>query len=146
MAVFATPDFGASGAIVLFLLLVWAVVLSLVAGGFFWAARLLKGPSRARKACGVFLLVLSGSVPLGCCLGPPHLVRLEYGNYPIGRYPNHIKAGMTAEAVREDLGPPHERYDRNGTETWIYWIDSFSIRWFGVEVGPDGRVLNTYGN
>jgi outer membrane protein assembly factor BamE (lipoprotein component of BamABCDE complex) len=89
---------------------------------------------------------VSGSIPLCCCLGPPHVIRLEYGNYPIGRFPNDIRPGMSAEEVVATLGTPHERHSRGDVDSWFYWIDSFGLGWFGVDFGPDGRVTHTYGN
>lgn len=82
-----------------------------------------------------------------CCQGPPHLIRLFYGNSPIGSYPsNKIKEGMSAEEVVAILGTPHERHDSSEGESWYYWIDSFGITWFAVWFGPDGRVVGTRGN
>ncbi len=69
------------------------------------------------------------------------------GYYPIGSYPNNkIQAGMSGEEVVAILGNPHEHYLKNGGENWLYWIDSFGLGWFGVDFGPDGYVVRTYGN
>ena len=39
--------------------------------------------------------------------GPSQVVRLTYGNYPLGNYPdNKVKEGMTAAEVEASLGPP----------------------------------------
>jgi outer membrane protein assembly factor BamE (lipoprotein component of BamABCDE complex) len=70
-----------------------------------------------------------------------------YGNYPLGSYPNsRIRIGMTADEVVATLGTPHQRRKRDEGVTWYYWIDSFGDSWFGVDFGPDGRVVYTYGN
>jgi outer membrane protein assembly factor BamE (lipoprotein component of BamABCDE complex) len=72
---------------------------------------------------------------------------LEYGNYPLGSYPNgKITQGMTKDEVEAILGSPHERFKRDDEETWYYWLDSFRIGFFGVRFGPDGHVTGTHGN
>ena len=53
---------------------------------------------------------------------------------------------MSGEEVVAILGNPHERYLKNGGENWLYWIDSFGLGWFGVDFGPNGYVVRTYGN
>jgi outer membrane protein assembly factor BamE (lipoprotein component of BamABCDE complex) len=100
-------------------------------------------PRAKRWALGV--LLLSAALPLTCCLGPPHFIRLIYGNYPLGRYPSGvIEKGMTADEVLSKLGPPHSR-NRDG-DFWYYMLDSYDIGWFGVHFGPDGKVTGTGGN
>jgi hypothetical protein len=143
---FATPDFGASGGIVCCLAVVWAFILVAVLLAIVKGVKLFNSDSRQARRFGVLLLLASGLVPLSCCFGPSQFVRLEYGNYPLGTYPtNKVQEGMTADEVVAALGTPHERHGDN-KERWYYWIDSFSIRWFSVEFGPDGRVDHTYGN
>jgi hypothetical protein len=147
MMPFATPDFGASAGIGCFVVLAWAFVLLLVGVGVVWGLKLLDGGSPKGRRRGVLLLVVSGLVPLSCCLGPSQVVRLVYGNYPLGHYPNNkVQEGMTAEEVVAVLGPPHERWKKGDGETWCYWIDSFGAYWFAVDFGEDGRVASTYGN
>jgi hypothetical protein len=147
MILLATPDFGSSGAILVVLLLAWAVVLSLVAGGIFWAVRLLKSGSPVRRGYGVFLLLVSGLAPLCCCLGPPHVFRQEYGSYPVTFDAwRKVNPGMTAEEVTAAVGPPHARRGEGEDERWVYYMDSFEIHWVAIAFGPDGRVLRTYGN
>jgi hypothetical protein len=147
MTTFATPDFGASASISLFLLIVWATVLLLVSIGIVKGIRLYnRGSPKVRKYALVLILV-SGLVPLFCYLVPPHVVRLIYGNYPIGSYPNNkIKEAMSTDEVAVILGSPHKRFKEDDGEHWYYWIDSFGIRWFGVRFGPDGHVVGTHGN
>jgi hypothetical protein len=145
--IFATPDFGASAGLGCFLLVVWAFVLVLAMLGVAKGVRLLQTGSPRGRRYGVLLLLASGLVPLSCCVGPSHLVRLVYGNYPLGSYPNgKVQEGMTADEVVGTLGQPHERRKQGEGERWYYWMDSFSMRWFGVDFGPDGRVVRTYGN
>ena len=149
MFVFAAQDFGASGIIVVLVLIAWAVVVLLAAGGVLYGLQLLqRRSSRARKVAGGLLVAVSCLLPIFCYFAPRYLVRLEYGNYPIGRYPsNQIKAGMSNSEVMAMLGPPHERYKESvDGETWIYWIDAYGTHWFGVDFGPDEHVTNTYGN
>jgi hypothetical protein len=180
--IFATPDFGASGGMACFVLLAWAFVLMLAAVGAVRGVRLLGGGSPQGRN-GVLLVLVSVLAPVACCLGPSHVVRLMYGNYPLGSYPNNkIHEGMTADEVVAILGTPHERHKHGGgttdlaaaaastvalsagapgqgpllalpalvpersAESWLYWIDSFSIGWFGLDFGPDGRVVHTYGS
>lgn len=109
---------------------------------------MLHGESPASRKYGFVLIVSSGLLPLLCWQGPQHLVRLTYGNYPLGRYPNRmIEEGMSMEEVRRILGSPHERVKGyEGAESWYYWIDSFSAYYFGVQFDSDERVMGTHGN
>jgi hypothetical protein len=145
--IFATPDFGTSGSIACFLLLVWALVLAFAVWGVARGTQLLGGDSPQDKKRGILLLLVSGLVPFSCCVGPSQVIRLVYGNYPLGRYPdNKVKEGMTAEEVVAALATPHERYKEDDGESWYYWIDSWGLYWFCVRLGPDGRVISTHGN
>lgn len=144
MVLFATPDFGASGVLVLFVLIAWAIVLAFVGIGVVCGSKI---AAQGRRAMGFVCVGISLVVPLMCCFGPPHAIRLMYGNYPLGRYPNGvISEGMTPDDVIARLGTPHERTQRNDRESWYYWLDSFGIGYFGVNFGPDGRVTGTHGN
>ena len=49
---FATPDFGASGIIVLFLLVGWVILLGLVVVGIFLGTRLCRRESARREPSG----------------------------------------------------------------------------------------------
>lgn len=145
--IFATPDFGTSAAVACFVLVVWAFVLLFAGLGVVKGLRLLHTDSSRARRCGVLLLLASVLLPLSCCLGPAQLVRLSYGNYPLGSYPNgKVKEGMTADEVVATLGRPHERHKGGEGESWYYWIDSLGLYWFAVDFGPDGRVEGTHGN
>jgi hypothetical protein len=110
MILFATPDFGTGAMIAVILLIVWAVVLALVAVGLVWGAWLLRRTRPGARKYGGLLILVSGAVPFFCCLAPPCAIRVTYGNYPIGSYPDgKIQEGMSAEEVKEILGTPHER-------------------------------------
>jgi hypothetical protein len=142
MAILATSDYGTGAAIGLLLLIVWAFVLLFVVVALVMGIRAVKrGSSSQRKKRGVLLLLLSGIVPSCCYLGPPHLVRLGYGNYPVGRdAESQIKKGMTRDEVTAIVGTPHEQHD----DVWYYWLDSFGIRYFRVFFDDEGRVTSTY--
>lgn len=148
MTIFATPDFGFAGAIALILLVVWAIVLIFVVLGIRRGCQLLRSESPANRKYGLLLLLGCAAVPLLCWQGPPHAVRLAYGNYPLGRYPNRMIAeGMSSDEVRSILGGPHERVaGYEGAESWYYWIDSFGALYFGVQFDSNGRVTATHGN
>jgi hypothetical protein len=147
MILFATPDFGASFIISIFLLIIFAVILFVAGIGIFYGSKLLKSEKAGRRKNGGLLIMISIFIPLFCLLAPPHLVRLTYGNYPIGSYPSDkIHKGMTFDEVESALGPPHQRTSESDRETWIYWIDSFAINYCGVDFGPDRRVSAIYGN
>jgi hypothetical protein len=147
MSPFATPDFGASACLSVCLLIAWTAVFLLVLVGMRWGVAILRRqPPRGRK-WGVLLIVASGLVPLCCALGPPHVVWLLSGSYPLGHRPhNKIQEGMSEEEVAAILGPPHDRVKRGDGERWYYWIDSFGLSWYCVRFGPEGRVLGTHGN
>jgi SmpA / OmlA family len=147
VVIFATPDFGAGAFAALLLLLAWAATLALVAGGAVWGARLLYSKSRIVRRGGLIFLLGSLSVPLFCCLAPPCIIRIAYGNFPIGGRPQgKINEGMSSDEVAAVLGTPHERFKEQDGERWYYWCDSFGIGWFCVRFGPEGRVTGTYGS
>jgi hypothetical protein len=144
---FATPDFGAGANAWGMLCLAWVVVFVLIALGIAWGTKLLRSESPKVRKYGLVFVLVSGIVPLCCCLLPPHVVRIMYGNYPLGSYPNNkIKEGMTRDEVEAILGSPHERHKRDDEESWYYWLDSFGIGYFGVRFGPEGQVTGTHGN
>ena len=129
----ATPDFGASGVIVLLLLVGWVILLLLVGLGIFVGTRLRRCDSGRAKIVGLLVIVVSILAPVICYVAPPHLFRLAYGSYPIGSYPNGtIKEGMSPAEVEAILGTPHNRTKYGKEAQWLYWIDPYGIRWFGV--------------
>jgi hypothetical protein len=147
MTLFASPDFGASGGMVCCLLLGWALIFASMLVGVYWGARLCQSKAAKVRVYGVLLMAASGGLPLFCCLAPPHIVRIIYGNYPIGEYPSgKIREGMSKQEVTAILGKPHGHHTRANEETWYYWIDSFDIHYFAVRFGPDGKVAGTHGN
>jgi hypothetical protein len=147
MSIFATPDFGASATMGVCVVVVWAFVLVLVLVGLVRGIRLLGSELPKSRKRGLLLVLVSGLVPFCCWLLPPQVVRIVYGNYPLGSYPNNkINQGMTTDEVEEILGKPHKRIKADDGEHWYYWIDSFDIYWFGVRFGPEGRVIGTHGN
>src|SRR5438105_2860475 len=142
MAVFATADFGASAGISVLVLIAWATVLVLVVVGFIRGKRLFASGLPKDRKYGLLLILASAFTPLFCWLAPPHVVRMIYGNYPIGSYPsNKIKEGMSTDEVAALLGSPHERFQREDGENWYYWIDSFSIHWFSSGLGQKDEWL-----
>ena len=146
MAIFATPEFGASLFFELFWLIVGAVVLLLAAVGMILGVKRLKSVSSARRKVGVLLLLVSGLFPVFCFLAPPYIFRLGYGSYPIGSYPINIREGMSSDEVKAILGTPHQRDKEKDGERWLYWIDPYGIHWCCLEFGPDGHMIRRYGN
>jgi hypothetical protein len=145
--IFATPDFGAGAGAWGMVGFAWIVVLITVAIFVGMGLRLLQFRSVGLKCFGAFVLVMCGLVLLSCCFGPSEVVRLTYGNYPLGRYPNNkIKKGMTPDEVIGVLGQPHWREKSGNQDRWHYMLDAFDIGWFGVSFGADGRVESTYGD
>jgi hypothetical protein len=148
MVIFATPDFGTSGIIVLFRLIAWVFVLAICVGGIILGARLLR---RGSLTLGWLLLLVSCFLPIFCYVAPPHLFRWAYGSYPLEdrdhcRY-GEIKVGMPSDEVQAILGPPHHRWKYgDGRETWNYKWEWYGAGFFDVEFGPDGRVDRTCGN
>jgi hypothetical protein len=144
MVLFATPDFGATGFVILVLLGVGAVILLLAAIGFM--VGMTKYGETGSKA-GCVLSLVSLLFPMICYFAPGLVFRLQYGHFPLGAYPSgKIEKGMTPGEVQAILGLPQRREKLRGEESWFYDLDSFGVYWFGVDFGPDGRVRNTYGN
>jgi hypothetical protein len=146
MTIFASPDFGASGGIFVFLIIAWGIVFALVSIGLYLGARFFRKESPKAKKLGVLITLVSGLTPFFCCMAPPLAVRIFYGNYPIGSSHGKIDEGMSKDEVTAILGNPHERFKQDEQEKWFYWFDSFGIGWFGVDFGSDGHVIRTYAN
>jgi hypothetical protein len=146
MTMLAT-DFGASGAIILMVLIAWITVLLIVGVGVWHGSRLLKAESPASWKSGRIVLLLSALLPLLCCVGPPISTRIIYGNFPIrANADNQVREGMTMDEVRSLLGTPHDRSETQDGEWWYYWYDSFSIAYVCIHFGPEGRVTGRHIN
>ncbi len=83
-------------------------------------------------------------MPACCAVAPACLVRVVYGNFPIGDGPDGIRYGMTADELRAALGPPHEVLGSGSDERWVYWRDSFGDDYVGVYFDSEGRVRTTW--
>jgi hypothetical protein len=148
MIVFATPDWGGAYVAYFLLFVGGAVILLATLVGVVFGLKLLKkGPTARRRVWGRTLLLASLAFPVVCFLAPAQIFRIEYGSYPLEAYPGEkIKEGMTPEAVEAILGAPHKRSERGDYKEWFYYLDSFRMYYFGVNFGPDGRVIGTHGN
>ena len=150
MPMFATPDFGATGAARLVVFAVGAILLILAYSGFYWGASLIKhGPLKARL-WGACLVVVSGLLPVLYLAGPSIIARWTCGHFLLCTHPNNqIKKGMSKEEVAAILGSPHDRhpyfFHQGEGEGWLYYFAPFGTSFFGIEFGHDGRVMNTYG-
>jgi hypothetical protein len=146
--VFAAPDFGSGGTVVLLLL---GISLAVGAVAVLSAARgilLLRRSPPRRKWPGLLLIGAGVLLPVLCCNGPGALFRLRYSTPPLGRYPSGVvQTGMSADEVRALLGDPHQIHDGDPQRvTWIYYRDSMELGWFMVTFSPDGKVAHTGGN
>ncbi len=141
-------DFGAGGAIICALFVVGLLVVAVASLGCLRAVRLIRSKSLERKSLGLLLLLMCVSLPFSCCVVPRYHFQATHGSPPLGKYPSGVvKEGMTADEVRAALGNPHEVHDYpEGGGHWYYWLDWFSIDWFGVLFGPDGRVTASGGS
>jgi len=147
MKLLATPDFGATGFIMLCLGAVWLVVMALTLLGMWRGVQLLRSDGRERKQRGMVYLLASVVIPPSCWLGPSQLFRLVHGTYPVGGDArDKIHVGMTREEVISVLGAPHQTSQQEKREDWYYWCDACDLFWIGVEFRADGRVHGTYGN
>jgi hypothetical protein len=147
MVIFATPDFGVTGFIMLFWIIIGCIVLLLSVVGIIFGVRLLGSRSSTHKLLGCILFVVSGLLPVASYLTPSLIFHQSYGNDPIGHYPSgKIQNGMSFDQVVSILGTPHQRTKNTHGEMWLYWIDSFEVQWVGLDFGPDGHVINMYGN
>ncbi|MCE9560601.1 MAG: outer membrane protein assembly factor BamE [Planctomycetes bacterium] len=128
------------------LFVAWGIV-------FFFSALLFKSSRQfvgkdkpAAKQARVALLVVSGLIPLSCCVLPPVAIRILYGNFPVGGVFHKVHEGMTKDEVLATLGPPHSRYEDVDRPRWYYWSDSYGLNYESVWFGPDGSVESISGN
>jgi hypothetical protein len=147
VTLYAAPDFGAGG-VVLVLFGISLAVLGICIAGIARGVVLLRRQPPARRWSGVVLIVAGLLLPVCCCTGPSALFRLHHRTPPLGSYPNGvIKEGMTADEVRASLGEPHQINDRYPQRvTWLYWLDAIELEWFMVSFGSDGKVDHTGGS
>jgi hypothetical protein len=145
--IFASPDFGAGGAVALVLIVACLAVLGAALFGIVRGVMLLRKPSAGSRRAGAVLVLAGVLLPVLCSSGPSILFRLNHDTPPLGHYPNGvIKEGMSAGQVRALLGGPHEVYDRDQRVSWLFWLDSIELDWFMVSFGPDGKVTSTGGS
>jgi hypothetical protein len=145
--IFAAPDFGAGGMVVLILLGVGLAVLGISVAAIVRGGVLLRRPPAGRWSGRV--LILAGLLlPVCCCTAPSVLFRLHHDTPPLGRYPSGVvKEGMSPDEVRALLGTPHQVNDRDPRGvTWLFWLDAIKLDWFMVIFGPDGKVNWTAGS
>ncbi len=141
--IFATPDFGAGGLIMLVVSAIFVAALVVAAIGIGWGLFLRKRADAKGRRWGMVVIIGSVMLPISCCSGPSVIFRLTHETPPLGRYPNGvIEAGMTPDEVRARLGPPHHLY----LGSWMYYLDPIEVRYFMVSFGPDGNVNGTGGN
>jgi hypothetical protein len=146
MTIFAT-DFGASAGIAAIVCSAWAVVLLVVGIGVWRGSRLLDSDSPSSRKSGRLVLLLTASLPLFCCVGPPLSIRFATGNFPISaNADDRVHEGMTMDEVRTLLGTPHDRNESQDGEWWYYYTDSFSINFVCIHFGSDGRVTGRHIN
>lgn len=132
-------------ALAVVLAVVWLVLLPLVV----WRVRVgrIFGHEPWGRRCGRAALLLAFlALPPCVYAAPSHLVRVVYGNYPLGDRDDGIQPGMTAAEVRAALGPPHKVLGHGGAEgwSWIYWRDSFGYDYVGVSFADNGRVSSAW--
>ena len=146
--IFASPDFGAAGMVVILLVGVAAAVLGVSTLSFWRGVTLLKRRPPRRRWPGVALIGAAFLLPVACYTGPSVLFRLEYKTPPLREYPRGVVAvGMSAEEVKGRLGEPHEVHDRNPAQVyWMYWRDAIQFGYFIVYFGPDGLVDSAHGD
>jgi hypothetical protein len=146
--IFAAPDFGAGGMVVLILCGVGLAVLGVSIAAITRGRVLLCRPPPARRWSGVVLILAGLLLPVCCCMSPSVLFRLHHDTPPLGRYPNGvINEGMSPEEVRTLLGSPHQIDDRDPQRvTSLYWLDAIELGWFMVTFDADGKVDHTGGS
>lgn len=144
---FASPDFGAGGAVLLAGFVVLLCVLGVTILGVVRGIKLLRRPASSKLSGGV-LVVTSLILPVMCCSTPDLLFRLRHDTPPRRHYPTNIKEGMSMDQVRGLLGKPHGVHDQNNPVRvmWYYYRDSLGLDWFTVWFGADGKVETTGGN
>ena len=88
-----------------------------------------------------FALTTLLALILSACFLPCLSFRITYGRGPLGN-PNQYKivAGMTPDDVLAIAGRPHERFDGDRGERWIYYLDCLGTYSLGVQFDERGRV------
>jgi hypothetical protein len=141
--IFATPDFGAGGLVILVMAAAGFVVSVL---SVLWILRgvalLRRGTARGRRR-GSLLILAGVLLPVSCYFVPCAALHLTYGRGPLEQDPGSVIVGMSAQDVRAALGPPHQVRAVDGEESWIYLRDTAGLGWFAVHFGADGRVKST---
>jgi hypothetical protein len=140
---FATPDLGAGGIIVLFFLGVWLACLLFSLVGIIIGIRFFSRASLQRKWRGLLILLVSASMPVALWYGPSVLFVWNCGRPPLRGYPNAVEKGMTMEQVRALIGEPH---GINPDQSWVYYLDNLYVFYCRIAFGPDGRVEFKHGN
>jgi hypothetical protein len=144
---FATPDFGAGGVVILILVGIIVVVSAMSIVAFFRGIDLcLEKPTR--RWLGIVLIGAGVALPLCTFCGPSLLFRLQHATPPIAEVPTGlIQEGMSPDEVRALLGPPHvvESYHSSQVK-WLYWRDAIRLEWYSVWFGTDGKVTSAGGS
>lgn len=140
---FASPDFGASAAVDLFLLIFWPAMAAAVIFGILKGAQLCVSDKR-RMRRGVAIIVASLALPIASYFAPRVFMRIACGNFPVGEeLEERVNSGMSMAEVQAVLGPPHDRVVyRDGSEWDTYWMDALCRRFFVVRYDRNHRVYD----
>lgn len=140
---FATPDLGVGGIIVLLIGLIWlGCILWSIVGIIVGIRFFCRAPLR-KKWMGLLLILVSGAMPVALYHAPSVLFLWNCKRPPLGKYPNNLEKGMMVEQVKSLLGEPHVI---DPDQSWVYFLDDLYVFYCRIAFGPDGRVENKHGN
>jgi hypothetical protein len=131
---FATPDFGAGGFILLIIVGIVLAVSAVSMLAIFRGIDMCLEEPRVRRWLGVASICLGIALPLCAFCGPSVLFRLQHATPPIDDVPSDlIQEGMSSEEVQARIGPPHEIESYNPSYVkWVYWRDAIRFESYSV--------------
>lgn len=121
----------------------YSVIGVLTLTGVVYGLTMMKRPTIAARRVGRVLLVLSVLLSVGSALVPVIHFHRCYIRPPLTSPPadGTIRKGMTMDEVRDALGEPHQIDGKGAYKIWVYHLDHFGARWYGVPFDRDGLVM-----
>ena len=142
---FASPDFGAGGLVILVIAGIVIAVSAVSILAFFKGIDMCLEKPAIRRRRGVATICAGVALPLIAFCGPSVLFRLQHATPPItDDQIGLVQEGMSPEDVQALIGPPHAVESYNSSYvTWVYRRDAIYFETYSVYFDNKSGVVKS---